>query len=81
MRQLHAFADAFPWEWNAPIFDRWSATVAAAVAHSTLGQKQLQLRAFLSNVTNPAYEWPSTCRELFGAFPTTVLAEPITVRH
>jgi hypothetical protein len=52
--QLHAFADAFPWEWNAPIFDRWSAIVAAAVAHSTLGQRQLQLRAFLSNVTNPA---------------------------
>jgi integrase/recombinase XerC len=81
VRQLRAFADAFPWEWSAPIFDRWSATVSAAVAHSTLGQKQLQLGAFLSYVTNPAYEWPSVCTELFGAFPTGVLAELNTVRH
>ncbi|QFZ20543.1 tyrosine-type recombinase/integrase [Saccharothrix syringae] len=81
VRQLHAFADAFPWEWNASIFDRWSATVAAAVAHSTLGQKQLQLRAFLSYVTNTAYEWPTVCRELFGTFPTMALGELNTVRH
>lgn len=44
VRQLQAFADAFPWEWNASVFDRWSTAVAGAVAHSTLGQKQLQQR-------------------------------------
>jgi integrase len=81
VRQVHAFSDAFPWEWNASIFDQWSAAVAAAVAHSTLGQKQLQLRAFLSYLTNPAYEWASVCREMFGTFPTMVLAELNAVRH
>ncbi|MEY9988001.1 integrase/recombinase XerC [Streptomyces sp. V4I8] len=81
VRQLQAFADAFPWEWNASVFDRWSAAVAAAVAHSTLGQKQLQLSAFLSYLVNPAYGWASVCREMFGAFPAMVLAELNSVRH
>jgi integrase len=81
VRQLHAFADAFPWEWTAAVFDRWSATVAASVAHSTLVQRQIQLRSFLHYVTNPAYEWPSVCVELFGTFPTHVLRELNTVRH
>lgn len=81
VRQLQAFSDAFPWEWNASVFDRWSAAVAAAVAHSTLGQKQLQLSAFLSYLVNPAYGWASVCREMFGAFPAMVLAELNSVRH
>ncbi|MFJ4833623.1 hypothetical protein ACIP79_27490 [Streptomyces sp. NPDC088747] len=81
VRQLQAFADAFPWEWNASVFDRWSAAVAAAVAHSTLGQKQLQLSAFLSYLVNPAYGWALVCREMFGAFPAMVLAELNSVRH
>ncbi|WP_327749977.1 tyrosine-type recombinase/integrase [Streptomyces europaeiscabiei] len=81
VRQLHAFSDGFPWEWNALVLDQWSAAVAAAVAHSTLGQKQLQLRAFLSYLVNPAYGWASVCREMFGTFPTMVLAELNSVRH
>ncbi|MFF3910290.1 hypothetical protein ACFYZJ_31035 [Streptomyces sp. NPDC001848] len=57
------------------MFDRWSAVVAAAAAHSTLKQKRLQLSAFLSYPVNPAYGWAPMCREMFGAFPAMVLAE------
>ncbi len=81
VRQLQAFSDVFPWEWDASVFDRWSAAVAAAVAHSTLGQKQLQLSAFLSYLVNPAYGWAPVCREMFGAFPAMALAELNSVRH
>lgn len=81
VRQLQAFSDVFPWEWNAPVFDRWSAAVAAAVAHSTLGQKQLQLSAFLSYLVNPVYGWAPVCQEMFGVFPAMVLAELNSVRH
>jgi len=81
VRQLQAFADAFPWEWNAPIFDRWSATVATAVAHSTLGRSSFSCARFSPISPTRSTSGPSVCLDVFGTFPTGVLAELNTVRH
>ncbi|MFD8564657.1 tyrosine-type recombinase/integrase [Streptosporangium canum] len=83
VRQVRAFADAYPWEpaWNRTLFDRWSAMLADQMAASTMSMRQLQLKNFLEYFTDTAYEWPRVCLELFGTFPSQVLRELNHVRH
>jgi integrase/recombinase XerC len=83
VRQVRAFADAYPWEpaWNRALFDRWSAMLAQAKAASTMSSYQLHLRHFLTYITDPAYEWPQVCLELFGSFPANAVRDLNSVRH
>ncbi|MFE6611984.1 MULTISPECIES: tyrosine-type recombinase/integrase [Amycolatopsis] len=82
-RQVQTFADAYPWEssWNRALFDRWSAMLADSKAASTMSSYQLHLRHFLTYITDPAYEWPQVCLELFGTFPANAIRDLNSVRH
>jgi hypothetical protein len=42
---------------------------------------QLHLRHFLTYITDPAYEWPQVCLELFGSFPANAVRDLNSVRH
>jgi integrase/recombinase XerC len=83
VRQVRAFADAYPWEpaWNRTLFDRWSAMLAQAKAASTMSSYQLHLRHFLTYITDPAYEWPQVCLALFDSFPANAIRDLNSVRH
>ena len=83
VRQLQAFAGAYPWEpaWNHRLFDKWSGMLADTVAPTTVRGKQLQLKNFLDYFTSTAYEWPQVCVELFGTFPAQVARDLNMVRH
>lgn len=83
VRQVQAFAGAYPWEagWNQALFDRWSAALAGRVAFSSVRARQLQLKSFLDYFTDAAYEWPRVCVELFGTFPAQVARDLNVVRH
>jgi hypothetical protein len=82
-RQVQAVADGYPWEpvWNRALFDRWSAMLADSVATSTMRKYQNDLALYLAYLSDPAYEWPQVCQELFGTFTSFALRDLNTVRH
>jgi site-specific recombinase XerD len=82
-RQVQAVADGYPWEpvWNRALFDRWSALLADTVAMSTMRKYQNDLALYLAYLSDPTYEWPQVCQELFGTFATFALRDLNAVCH
>ncbi|NKQ59203.1 tyrosine-type recombinase/integrase [Amycolatopsis sp. K13G38] len=82
-RQVRVVADGYPWEpvWNRGLFDRWSAMLADTVADSTMRKYQNDLALYLAYLSDPAYEWPQVCQELFGRFNSFALRDLNAVRH
>ncbi|NUK04195.1 tyrosine-type recombinase/integrase [Streptomyces lunaelactis] len=82
-RQVQAFSGGYPWEpaWNHSMFDRWSAMLAKTVATTTMQGYQGDLAQYLTYVSDPAYEWPQVCLEMFGTFTGFALRDLNVVRH
>ena len=86
VKAVEAFArhaDGFPWQWGPGAVDEWCADLRAVrhLKRSTLRSYQEALRAFCSYVTDPAYAWPTTCEQRFGAHPMQVVHEWNTAVH
>jgi len=83
LRDLAAYASAWPWQWTAELMDGWSVYLKdeRGLARSTLRARQGTVRLFMAYLTNPAYAWAARCRELFGVAPTQVCHDWNTTRH
>ena len=83
LRDLAAYASAWPWEWTAELMDGWSGYLKEerGLARSTLRARQGTVRLFMAYLTNPSYAWAVRCRELFGVVPVQVCHDWNTTRH
>ena len=83
LRDLAAYASAWPWEWTAELMDGLSVYLKdeRGLARSTLRARQGTVRLFMAYLTNPAYAWAARCRELFGVAPIQVCHDWNTTRH
>jgi site-specific recombinase XerD len=83
LRDLAAYASAWPWEWTAELMDGWSGYLKEerGLARSTLRARLGTVRGFMAYLTNPSYAWAVRCRELFGVAPVQVCQDWNTTRH
>ena len=82
IRQLQAFAGAWPWEWTPAHFDAWSAAhLRDGRTKATLRGYQNAIVAFCDFIADPRYRWGEVCAELFGAIPARVVHELNRVKH
>jgi len=82
VRQLQAFAGAWPWEWTPAHFDAWSAAhLRDGRTLATLRGYQNAVVAFCAFISDHRYHWDDVCAEMFGAVPAQVAHDLNRVRH
>ena len=83
VRAFAAAADAYPWQWSAPMLDEWLGD-GRAIRHikvSTVRGYQDAVRLFCRFITDPAYGWPEQCEARFGTHPIQIVHEWNTAVH
>ena len=83
VRAFARHADAFPWVWNAQLFDEWLGDLRAVhgLRRSTIRNYALAVAAFCRYTTDPAYGWAGQCQDRFGTHPVQVCHEWNTAIH
>lgn len=76
-------ANAFPWQWTAPMVDEWCADLRSVhhLKRSSLRTYQQAVKLFCHYLTDPAYGWAGECEQRFGTHPMQVCHEWNTAVH
>lgn len=85
VRRFARFTNQYPWQWTAAEVEEFvvsqRTTKGDPVASSTARGYQDALRCFMDYITDPRYEFPSYCLEMFGQVPVQILHEWNSVKH
>jgi site-specific recombinase XerD len=82
IRRFHKFADEYPWNWSAALFDAWMGDlVSIGLAPSTIRGHQQAVRTFCDYICSPHYGWAAECEAHFRTHPVQVCHEWNTLHH
>jgi site-specific recombinase XerD len=84
VRRFQVFTNDWPWAWRPVDVEEFLSELRSGdspVASSTLRAYGGTFRLFCDYVSDPRYEWTSTCERLFGSHPSQVCFEWNTAVH